>query len=357
MPVQGLVRLRKHQLGRQAAMGTKVAATRVYPFKGVPDVNLNWTDPEVDLGSLDPVAAPRREAPELTANYDIPQLDYNTLAMIHAGFFGGGVEPTGGGTAQTWTFSPASETVDEPDLFTEEFGDDVLTDWYQFGDGIVESFELTAENKGVLTGSLTMRYGSVSSTGSTDSPVTGSVPTPDLVAEKNPALVYLKDGAIYIADTVAGLSAGQITDALHAITIRGSGDIDEKRYANGTQEFDVDAYARATRVIEVEATYAKTADTVGTGSESDHWLSDEAVDRYIRLVFVSKVLAQSPSTDYGWTVTMPARYYTRTEGEQGGNSTVVLTARAFYDADDLGGVFESVIVNTLTGAVLGLVGS
>lgn len=357
MPVQGLVRLRKHQLGRQAAHGTKVAATRRYPFKGVPDVNLNWTDPEVDLGSLDPVAAPRREAPELTFPLDIPQLAYNDLPLILSAFFGGGVEPTGGGTAKTWTFSPASETVDDPDKYTHEFGDDVLGDWYQFGDGIADSFELTAENKGVLTGSLAMRYGSVSSTGSTDSPVTGTVPTPDLTAEANPALVYLKDCSLYIADSVAGLAAGQILNALHAITVRGSGDIDEKRFANGTQEFDVDDYARATRVLEVEAVYAKTDDIVGTGSESDDWMSDQAVDRYIRLVFLSKVLAQSPSTYYGWTVTLPARYYTRQEGEQGGNSTVILLARAFYDADDLGGVFENVVVNTLTGAELGLVGS
>ena len=97
MPVAGIVRLRKHLFGRQAAHGTKVAATRVYPFKGVPEVELNWTDPEVDLGSLDPVAAPHREAPALTAPLDIPQLDYNSLPILLSAFFGGGVEPLGAG--------------------------------------------------------------------------------------------------------------------------------------------------------------------------------------------------------------------------------------------------------------------
>ena len=31
--------------------GTKVAATRAYGLTGVPDNELNWTDPEVDAGS------------------------------------------------------------------------------------------------------------------------------------------------------------------------------------------------------------------------------------------------------------------------------------------------------------------
>ena len=51
MPVQGLVRLRRHLFGRQQAHGTKVAATRAYPFSGTPDNGLNWTDEEVDVGS------------------------------------------------------------------------------------------------------------------------------------------------------------------------------------------------------------------------------------------------------------------------------------------------------------------
>lgn len=354
MPVQGIVRLRKHQFGRQAAFGTKVAATRAYPVKGVPEVELNWTDPDLDVGSLDPVAAPHREAPALTASLEFPQLDYNSLPQLLSAFFGGAVEPTGGGTAQTWAFSPASATVDEPDVHTYEMGDDVLTDWYQFGDGILDSVEFTGpEGLGPVTASASWRFGSVASTGSTDSPVTGTVPTPGLDVDPNPVLVYLKDMAIAIADSTAGLAAGQIVDALHSIVIRLSGDIDEKRYANGAQVFDASGYARATRMIEIEATYAKTADTVGTTSESDDWISDQAVDRYIRLTFTSTALAQSPSTFYSWTTTLPARYYTRTEGESGGNSVIVLTAHAFYDPDDLAGVFESTVVCTLTGDELG----
>ena len=142
MPVQGLVRLRKHQLGRQSVLGTKVAATRAYPFKGVPDVELNWTDPDIDEGSIDPVSAPSRMAPTLGAPLTDPQLSYNNLPLLLSAFFGGAVSPTGG-PAYVWSYAPASATVDDPDLFTYQFGDDVLTDWYQLGDGLLEGFELT----------------------------------------------------------------------------------------------------------------------------------------------------------------------------------------------------------------------
>ncbi|HXJ67014.1 MAG TPA: hypothetical protein VNN79_24935 [Actinomycetota bacterium] len=359
MPVfQGFVRLRKHQYGRQQAFGTAVPATRAYPFSGTPDVNLNWTDPDINAGSLDPVAPPYRVAPDLTFPATIPALGYNTIPIIMCGFFGGAVSPTGGGDAKTWTHHPASATVDEPDVFTGEFGDDVLTDWYQFRDGILESFEITGpEGLGALSASLAWRFGAVASTGSTDSPVDGTVPTPGLDVDINEAIVYLKDMGIYIADNVAGLGAGQITHALQTFVLRGSHEVDQKRTADGTQTFDVAGYGPGARALELECTFAKTDDTVGTGSESDDWMSDQAVNRYVQLVFVSTVLAQSPSTFYGWTVTMPLRYYTRAEAEVGQNTAIVLTGHAFYDPEDFEGVFESVLVNTLSEAELGEAGS
>ena len=358
MPVQGLTRLRKHQFGRQAVHGTKVAATKAYGFTGVPTNELNWTDPEVDAGSRVVTAAPYRNAPDLTASLDSPALEYNDLPIIHSAFFGGQVAPTGGGTAKTWAFDPDSTTVELPDEYTYEFGDDVLTDWFQNGDGILESFEISGPvGLGPLTASLGWRFGSISSTGSTDSPVTGTVPTPALAVDTNGAKVYLKDMGIYIADTVAGLGAGQVLDALHAFTLRGNIEWDQKRYANETQNFDITGWGPGLLGIELECVFGKTADTVGTGSESDHWMSDESVNRYIRLHFISTVVAQTPSTFYEWTVDMPARYYTREEGEEGQNSTVVLTAHAFYDPEDLEGFFQSTIVNTLTEAQLGLAGS
>lgn len=358
MPVQGFVRLRRHQLTRQSSFGNTVPATRAYPFQGVPSVDLAWTDPEVDAGSRDPIAAPFRGAPDLTFPITVQSLGYNTLTAILCGFFGGQEVPTGGGTAKTWTHEPASTTIDEPDVFTYEFGDDVTTDWYQFGDALITEFEITGPpGLGVLSATASWRMGSVKSTGSTDAPVDGTVPTPGLELDPDEVLIYLKDGGIYIADTVAGLSSGQVTDALHAFAFGGSVEYDEKRYANADQSFDIDAYGPGARSLHLQATWAKTADTVGVGSESDHWMSDTAVTRFVRLVFVSTVLAQAPSTFYGWTLTCPLRYYTREEGEEGQNTTVVLDGHLFFEPDDLAGVLTSVLVNTLTEAQLGTVAS
>ena len=357
MPVRGLIKARKHLFGRQAAFGTPVAATKAYLLSGVPEVELNWTDPEVDAGSLVEVAAPHREAPDLTAPLDIPQLRYNYVPKLLSGFFGGQVVPTGGGTAKTWAYNPASVApLDDLDPFTYEFGDDVLEDWYQLTDGVVESFEIAIPvGLGACTGNETWRFGSVASTGSTDSPVVGSVPT-DLDPEANEAVVYGKDLSLFIADTEAGLAANQIENALYSGTIRFTGDLDLKRYANGTQTFEVSEVARANIMVEYEFRLAKTTDIVGTGSESDDWMSDQAVDRYFRLIFTSTVEAQG-GTPYSWTMSSPTRYRTRTEDAEGGNSVVVLTGRAWYDSGTFDGFFKSTVVTTLTEAELGEAGS
>lgn len=358
MPVQGLVRLRKHQFGRQDAQGAVSAATRAYPHQGTPDRELNWTDPEIDAGSIDPVAPPTREAPTLSADLESPVLYYNNLTKILCGFFGGMVLPTTvATTGRQWVHEPESESIDEPDYFTYEFGDDVLTDWDQLPDGIIESFEITGPvGLGAMSATETWRFGAYRSTGSTDSPVTNTVPTPGLSVDIASVPMYLKDMAIYIASSTAGLGAGQVTDALYNFTLRAEHEIDEKRWANGDQSFDVDELVPGARSIEFEGRFAKTSDIVGVGSEADAWMSDVAVNRWIRLAWTSKEFVGG-STPYSFTVTMPARYYTREEDEEGGNTVVVLTAHAFFDPNDLGHVWESTLVNTLTADQLGEGGS
>lgn len=352
MAIAGFVRLRKHQFGRQTAANDLAGATRAYPFKGTPSVELNWTDPDIDTGSIDPVAAPYREAPALTASLTAPVLNYNDLPLMLSGFFGGDVAGTGTDEV-TWVYAPVSATVDAFDHFTYQFGDDVLTDWFQFGDGILESLDFEGpEGLGPITASMSWMFGSVRSTGSTDFPVdNGAVPTPGLALATNDAIVYLKDMKIAIASSVAGLAAGQVSDALHSMKLSFTQGVDQKRFANGSQVFDVDAYGRTERGIELECTFAKTSDIVGIGSESDAWMSDTSVNRYVRLTFTSTAIAHG-TTPYSWVMTMPMRYYTRAEGEVGGNTAVVLTGHAFYDPTDLGGVFKSTLVNTLHAASL-----
>lgn len=349
MPIQGAVRLRRHLFGRQSTFGDSEPATRAYPFSGVPDNNLNWTDPEGDFGSIDPIAPPTRGAPELTAALTAPTLNYNDLPLILCAFFGGNETPTGGGTAKTWTHTPASTTSDSFDVFTYEFGDDVVTDWFQNRDGVLSDFEITGAEQGPLNASMSWVFAHLASTGSTDSPADGGVPHA-LTVDAHAIPVYLKDMSLFIDSVAANIGDTQILDALHGFTLRCSQEIDRKRFSNGTQQFEVNGYGRGARALELELTLAKTADTVGTGSESDAWMSDDAVDRFVRLEFISTAFAQtagSPDVPYSWRIDLPMRYYTRAEGEQGGNTTVVLTGHAFFDDDTLNFAIESTLVNTL----------
>lgn len=353
MPVSlaGFVKQRKHQFGRQAVFGTAVAAKRAYAFKGVPDVNPNWVDDEADVGSIDPVVAPTREAGEFTAPLTIPKLRYNDLPLLLSAFFGGGVVATGG-TAKTRLYAPASETVDDVDVFTYNFGDDVLTDWYQLRDGTLEGFEVTLpEGLGAFTGSMTWRFGDAAGSGFTDFPDSPVVPTAGLAVDPNEAIVYGKDTALYIASDPYDLtySGARVADALHTMTLRFSKEMDLKRWANGDQSFGIDAYGVTGRLIELECTFAKTPDIVGLGSESDAWFSDQAVDRYVRLYSESTVDADV-GVPYSWDQSFPLRYYTRTEGESGGNSTVVLTGRAFFAAAHNIGTYTAEVINTLADA-------
>ena len=358
MPVAGLVRLRKHQFGRQSVFGTKVAATRAYPFKGTPDGRAQLDRPRhrhriARCHRGTPPRGPRHHGGPDGSVHAVqrPAAQAGRLLRRQRQSRRSREPP------QSWAFAPASTTVDDLDLMTYEFGDDVQTDWFQLGDGILESWEVTGpEGLGPLTDSQTWRFGSAASTGSTDSPVTGTVPTAGLDVAIDDAVIYLKDIGIYIASSVAGLSAGQITDALHTFVLRFSGDIDQKRYANADQAFDVDAFARASRAIELECSWAKTDDIVGTGSEADAWFSDDAVNRYVQITATSTVMADG-ATPYSWTFTMPMRYYTRAEAESGGNTMVVLTGHAFYDPTTPQGVFTSTVVNTLTDAELGTIAS
>lgn len=349
MPVQGLVRLRKHQFGRQQAWGNAEPATRAYPLDGVPSVNLNWTDPEGDFGSLFPIAAPFRGAPDLTANLNIPVVYFNDLPLYLSAMFGNDETPAGGGAAKTWVWEPSALTPDDFDLFTYQFGDDVLTDWFQLLNGIGTQLTLsTSENGGPMTGSINWLFSTVNSTGSTDSPVDGTVPTPGLSVDNNGIPIYAKDMSLFIDSAAGSIGNTQIVGALHSFSQTTTVEIDQKRYHDGTQSFEVQDWGRASMLIETSLVFGKTADTVGTGSESDAWMSDETVSRYVRIEAESTAVAQTgtPDIPYSFRMDLPMRYYTREDGEIGGNSTVTLTGRTYYDST-LTNAGEYTVVNTL----------
>ena len=350
MPVAipGLIPLRRHLFGRQEVFGIANTAARAYPFQGVPDVNLNWTDPEGDFGSIDPIAPPTRGAADLTASLTAPVVNYNDLPLMLSSILGDEVTPTGGGAAKTWTYQPASLTQDDIDVFSYQFGDDVDEDWFLLFDGLTESITFTfPRGLGPVTASMNWRFGSARYAGASETDLDPeiTVPTPGLSVDSAAIPVYLGDASLYINDSAATLGNTQISDALYGGQLTISRELDQKRFVNGTG-FDLAGYSSGKRNIEFQMDFAKTGDIVGSGSESDAWFSETAVDRFVRLAFTSPSIITG-ATPYSWEIDMPLRYYTRADDAEGGNSVVQLTGHQFYQSATLGYAFKSIVVNSL----------
>ena len=282
-------------------------------------------------------------------------------------FFGGAIVPVPSVTAETWSYDPASTTVDELDPFTYEFGDDVQDDWFQLGDGVLSSVEFTGpEGLGVLTATMTWRFGSFASSGSTDFPTGASgdpqVPTAGLDLDTHAVYVYLKDMGIFIASDPADLDSNQIMDALHTFTLRLTpGDRPQAVRQRGP-------VVRHRRLRPGRADHRARVHLRQDRGHRRHRLRVRRVDERRRPSTATSRFGSRPTVEaetavpYSWDWTMPMRYYTRTEGEVGGNTTVVLTGHAFYDpvgsgSGGLNAVVLTEVVNTLTEAELGVVGS
>ncbi len=161
MPVSlaGFVKNRAHQFGLQTDFGTKVAAKRRYAMKGVPAPDPQWTDPDVDLGSVYVVAEPYRTSGLWPASLTLPVLHYNDLPLIYALFYGGTTAGTGS-PAVTRLWNPSATIPDDVDVASYEFFDDTGSiDGFQFGDGILESYEITGAGKGPLSATLNFQFG------------------------------------------------------------------------------------------------------------------------------------------------------------------------------------------------------
>lgn len=346
MPIAGgFTRFRKIQAGYQgsnfsAHYATAVAATRVLPWSGVPDVNPNWTFPEVETGTLGDAVSPYRVRGDFT-HPTTGQLTYNDLPFILNASLKANNAPTGGGSAKTWTFQPAETGSPDPlGFILFEFGDDVgdpagetPADWFQEIGGLIETVTITGpDDMGPLNHSATWRFGKVLSTGSTDFPASGTVPTAGLSVDSTPNYIYLADCELYINDTSGAIGTTKISDALHALELTITNNYDLKSFANGSNSrFQIHSIGRGKQEIDLALTFAKTSDTVGVGSEADDWYDASSITRYIELRFTSPEIITG-STPFSLSIRMPVVWLTRADGEIGGNSTVTLTGRAIYDS-------------------------
>jgi hypothetical protein len=338
MPIAGAVRFRKWAFSAaQSAHGTPATPAAAFPWRGTPTVNPNWTDLDYDTGSIDPVSEPFRTALDTTATTAGP-LDYNSLPIVMNGGVRGGVTPTGGGAAKTWTNQALSLTATTLDEFSAQWGDDYNTDSYRLSDGIVEVIDITfPDNLGPAQISTNWYFGT------TNQMVT---PVANLTVSSNLPLVFGADTALFIDNAYTGIGGTQISDSLHSAHITITNTIDKKRFMNGSNSrFAVAGYTLAGREITWEMTFAKSAAIAGlSSSELRNFLSATGVTRYISMVSTSTEIITGV-TPYSWTQNFAGEWRTRADGEMDGNTTITLAGKGRYDSA-LGYAYKSIAVNS-----------
>jgi hypothetical protein len=333
VPIQGFTRFREHQVGSQSSLSSNTAATRVLPYRGPITVDPQREVPDVDTGSLDPILAPFSGAKNIEGTWE-GKLAYNDAPYLWAGLIKAGVSPTGA-TAKTWTFTAASLTADTVQLYTDEWGDDVTTDWINAGGGTIDSLEVGFDDSlGAFDVNAALVYANAA---------LGAGPTGALTVDASPTWVYGADTEVYV-DTAAGSIGGtKWTDTVHSASVSINNNLDRKRYANGSNtRFNLAGYGRGAREITVTLQVAKTAAALAERATLD---DDPVPNRYIELKTTSPVIITG-STPYSQSVRVPARLMTAEDTEIGGNATITLTYTGFYDGTLLYAI-QAVVVNTL----------
>ncbi len=334
MSIQGFTRLRYSQIGKQTVIGTQVPATRRVPWRGIIGVNPNRTDPDVDVGSLDPVIIPYQVAKEVTWP-PTGMLTFDDLPYRLAAGLKGSVTAVGAGP-YTWTYQVASLTADDFDYFTVETGDDTAaSDGIEGFGGVADTLEESmSEDLGPWA--FTDAWLFAGATLATDK-------TAGLTVDETPAFVFGADTVVYM-DTVAGsIGITPLVDAVHAATIRVVNNLDQKRFANGSNtRFQLTGYGRGPREIELVLTLAKTAATMAEAATLD---DDPVPERFFDVKTISTEIAGGV-TPYQYSRRGCFTLRSREEGEIGGNATIILTYRAKYNAT-LTYAYKAVVINAL----------
>ena len=337
---QGFTRFRKIQVGKQSVINTAVPATRVLPYRSAVVLNPNRTDPDVDVGSLDPIIAPFATAQDVTMSGAAGPQTFNDLSIRLSAGGKGGVSPTGNGVAgYTWTYTLASLTADSFDYYTVETGDDTSDSGGSgilgFG-GVINNFAMTMpEDLGPWTVSDDWVF-----SGATYGNRTGA-----LTVDANPIFAFGADTSFYLNANAGAIGATQISDAVRGASLTINNNLDLKRYANGSNtRFNLGGYGRGPRTIELTLTVEKTAAMIAEAITLD---DTPVPNRYIKISCNSTENAGSGGTKAKFEFFLPARLYSVTEGEIGGNTNYTFTYHGFYDST-LVYAFKAIVVNSLS---------
>lgn len=328
--VPGNARLRAFQLGLETTFGTPVTATRRFPWTYAPTTNPNWTFPTADTGHLDQAIAPYRAAGDFTGQAS-GSLAFDDAPYIWAALTKAGVTPV----ANAWTFTPASTTQDDYEIFTGEWGDEVQGDQFQYGSGIIDHLILDyPENLGPIQITADWRFALV------DYPHTRANLNVDLV----PAWVYAADTSYYINDTAGAIGTTKLTDSVHHATIDINGHNDVKRFQNGSNtRFQAAGYGRGSRTFTATFYFAKSSPAL---QETANWLNANPVERFFTVQTISPEII-SGVQHYQQDVNFSGFWFTRTEGTYATNNTVAqLVCQGFFDST-LNYPFQSIVTTGL----------
>lgn len=336
---QGFTRFREIQIGKQSVLGTAVPTTRTLPYRSAVIINPNITDPDVDVGSLDPIIAPYATALQATMSGAAGPQTFNDLSIRLSAGLMGGVTPTGNGVAgYTWTYTPASLTADTFDYYTVETGDDTAASGGAgvngFG-GVINQFSMTMpEDLGPWTVSDDWIFAGA---------VFGNK-TAAVSVDANPIFMFGADTSFYLNTTAGSIGATQLLNAVRGATLTISNNLDEKRYANGSNtRFQLGDYGRGARQIELTLVVEKTTATIAEAITLD---DTPRPNRYIKISANSTENAGSGGTKAKADFFLPCRLYSVTDGEIGGNTNWTFTYRGFYDST-LTYAFKAIVVNSL----------
>lgn len=329
---QGFQRLRKMQIGKQTAFASNSAASRVLPWAGAIAWEANRTQPEVDLGSLDPYLA-SFNGPDSITLPATGKLAYDDAPYLWAGLLKGGVTPTGS-TAKVWTWQAASLTADTYEYLAVEQGDDAQG--ISAGGGIIDTAEV---GFGEDLSAWDLSAGFVFARGRfAANPFTGGL-TPDVT----PNWVYGADTEIFL-DTAAGsIGTTKLTDDVHSMTLNINGNNDQKRFANGSNtRFELAGYGRGAREGTLTLVRAETTAAVAEKARLD---DEPVITSYFESRSTSPEIITG-STPYSQSIRLALELLTVTSGAIGGNSTLEFTYRVKYDPTLLY-AYKVVVVNTL----------
>ncbi len=338
VPIPGVTRLRKFQLGPETTFETQVAATRRMPWSFVPDVNPNWTNTTADTGTLTQAIPPYRAALDITGPAT-GQLFFNDLpALLAYGVGPAAVTPTGGGTARTWTYAPADTTQDSFDTATGEWFDDATADAFAFTGGVIDNFQLAyPQSLGPVDLTANWRFGKLATYPAT--------PTGGLTVDAAPTPVYAADTTVSINSTAGTIGVNPFINQVYDINVNYQNNLDIKRFINGTNtRFDVQNYGRGERMLEVTFTFAKATAAI---AETVNWLNANAVERFVEINTVSVATAQA-SIPYQFRIRFSGFWFTRTNTEINTNTGFQLVCRNRFDPAGLNYPAQFLAVNTLT---------